>query len=151
MRAAVLSALGGPLTIEDIPTPAPQAGEVLVRVAACGVCHTDLHVIKGEVSFPMPCVLGHEISGTIAGVGPGVQGLTEGTAVVCAFIMPCGTCRFCVQGRDDLCETFFALNRLKGTLYDGETRLARTDGTPLWMYSMAGLAEYAVAPSSDVF
>ena len=65
--------------------------------------------------------------------------------------MPCGTCRFCVQGRDDLCETFFALNRLKGTLYDGETRLARADGTPLWMYSMGGLADYAVVPATDVF
>ena len=71
--------------------------------------------------------------------------------MVAAFIMPCGTCRFCAQGRDDLCETFFALNRLKGTLYDGETRLARQDGSPLWMYSMAGLAEYAVVPATDVF
>jgi S-(hydroxymethyl)glutathione dehydrogenase/alcohol dehydrogenase len=71
--------------------------------------------------------------------------------VACAFIMPCGTCRFCVQGRDDLCEPFFAMNRLKGTLYDGETRLARMDGTPLWMYSMGGLADYAVVPATDVF
>jgi succinate semialdehyde reductase (NADPH) len=91
---------------------------VLVKVAACGVCHTDLHVIKGEVAFPMPCVLGHEISGTVAELGPGVAGPPPGTPVVCAFIMPCGTCRYCAQGRDDLCETFFAMNRLKGTLYD---------------------------------
>jgi succinate semialdehyde reductase (NADPH) len=155
MRAAVLDAAGGRLHLETIPVPSPRAGEVLVKVAACGVCHTDLHVIKGEVAFPMPCVLGHEISGTVAAFGPGpdtgVPGIAEGDLVVCAFIMPCGTCRFCAQGRDDLCATFFSMNRLKGTLYDGQTRLARPDGTPLWMYSMAGLAEYAVVPATDVF
>jgi S-(hydroxymethyl)glutathione dehydrogenase/alcohol dehydrogenase len=151
MRAAVLDAPNQPLHVEDVPVPSPRTGEVLIKVTACGVCHTDLHVIKGEVAFPMPCVLGHEISGTVAALGPGVQGPPVGSPVVCAFIMPCGTCRFCVQGRDDLCETFFAMNRLKGTLYDGETRLARPDGSPLWMYSMAGLAEYAVVPATDVF
>src|SRR5215204_3138440 len=151
MRAAVLHAAGGSMTIEQVPVPKPRAGEVLVKVAACGVCHTDLHVIKGEVAFPMPCVLGHEISGTVEALGPNVQGPQPGTRVVAAFIMPCGACRFCAQGRDDLCETFFALNRLKGTLYDGETRLARGDGSPLWMYSMAGLAEYAVVPATDAF
>jgi S-(hydroxymethyl)glutathione dehydrogenase/alcohol dehydrogenase len=151
MRAAVLDAAHQQLHLEEVPVPTPRAGEVLVKVGSCGVCHTDLHVIKGEVAFPTPCVLGHEISGTVAEAGPGVQGLTEGTRVACAFIMPCGTCRYCVQGRDDLCETFFGMNRLKGTLYDGETRLARVDGTPLWMYSMGGLADYAVVPATDVF
>jgi S-(hydroxymethyl)glutathione dehydrogenase/alcohol dehydrogenase len=151
MRAAVLDAANARLHLEDVPVPTPRAGEILVKVASCGVCHTDLHVLKGEVAFPTPCVLGHEISGTVAALGPGVQGPAEDTRVVCAFIMPCGVCRYCVQGRDDLCETFFGMNRLKGTLYDGETRLARADGTPLWMYSMAGLADYAVVPATDVF
>jgi len=125
MRAAVLSEVHAPLVIEDIPAPRPHAGEVLIRVAACGVCHTDLHVIKGEVKFPTPAVLGHEISGTVAAVGTdtapgGGPRLTEGMPVVCSFIMPCGTCAWCAQGRDDLCETFFAMNRLRGTLYDGK-------------------------------
>lgn len=151
MRAAVLDAANQSLHLEDIPVPTPRTGEVLVKVGSCGVCHTDLHVIKGEVAFPFPCVLGHEIAGTVAALGPGVQGPPEGTPVACAFVMPCGTCRYCVQGRDDLCETFFGMNRLKGTLYDGETRLARSDGTPLWMYSMGGLADYAVVPATDVF
>jgi len=151
MRAAILENIGAPLRIEDIPVPEPQAGEILVRVSACGVCHTDLHVIKGEVAFPMPAVLGHEISGTVAALGAGVTAPAAGTRVVCAFIMPCGACRHCVRGRDDLCEPFFALNRLKGTLYDGTSRLRRHDGSPLAMYSMAGLAEYAVVPASDVF
>ena len=70
MRAAVLEKAGGDLRVEDVPVPTPRTGEVLIKVGACGVCHTDLHVIKGEVAFPMPCVLGHEISGTVAGPGP---------------------------------------------------------------------------------
>ena len=69
MLAAVLPGVGQPLAIERIPVPQPRRGEVLVRVAACGVCHTDLHVLKGEVAFPVPAVLGHEISGTVAAPG----------------------------------------------------------------------------------
>ena len=118
VKAAVLSEINGPLVIEDLPHPAPRAGEVLVQVTACGVCHTDLHVVKGEVKFPLPAVLGHEISGVVAEIGPGVDGVKTGDRVVCTFIMPCGSCYYCVRGRDDLCETFFAMNRLKGTLYD---------------------------------
>jgi S-(hydroxymethyl)glutathione dehydrogenase/alcohol dehydrogenase len=139
------------MVIEEVPTPVAKQGEALIRVTACGVCHTDLHVAKGEVAFPMPCVLGHEISGVIAAVGPEVSGFGIGAHVVCSFIMPCGYCEHCVQGRDDLCDTFFRLNRLRGTLYDGQTRLHRANGAPLSMYSMGGLAEYAVVPATDVF
>src|SRR5579863_1383085 len=151
MRAVVLEAAGEPLRVEELPRPAPLAGEVLVAVRGCGVCHTDLHVIKGEVAFPTPCVLGHEISGIVEEVGSGVAGIAAGDRVACAFIMPCGDCRHCLGGRDDLCERFFAMNRLRGTLYDGTSRLARADGSPIAMYSMAGLAEYAVVPATDVF
>src|ERR1043166_4145726 len=151
MKDAVLDSAPGGIRIEEIPVPEPRAGEVLVRVKACGVCHTDLHVMKAEVAFPTPAVLGHEISGTIEALGPGVNGPAVGTAVASAFIMPCGFCRFCGVGRDDLCENFFALNRLKGALYDGTSRLRRSNGSPIAMYSMAGLAEYAVVPATDVF
>jgi S-(hydroxymethyl)glutathione dehydrogenase/alcohol dehydrogenase len=151
MAAAVLETAPGSLRVEEIPLPEPKAGEVLVRVSGCGVCHTDLHVIKAEVAFPMPAVLGHEISGTVAALGPGVTEPAPDTPVVSAFIMPCGVCRACGIGRDDLCDRFFAMNRLKGTLYDGTSRLRRANGSPLAMYSMAGLAEYAVVPATDVF
>jgi succinate semialdehyde reductase (NADPH) len=151
MAAAVLERAPGGLRIEEIPVPEPLTGEVLVKVRACGVCHTDLHVMKAEVAFPTPAVMGHEISGTIAALGPGVKGPPVGTRVASAFIMPCTFCPACGAGRDDLCDSFFAMNRLKGTLYDGTTRLRRKDGTPIAMYSMAGLAEYAVVPASDVF
>jgi S-(hydroxymethyl)glutathione dehydrogenase/alcohol dehydrogenase len=151
MNAVILNEAPGRLHVERIPVPEPRDGEVLVKVNACGVCHTDLHVIKAEVAFPTPCVLGHEISGTVEALGPGVSGPPPGTNVVSAFIMPCGRCRLCAIGRDDLCDNFFAMNRLKGTLYDGTSRLRRSDGSTLWMYSMAGLAEYAVVPATDVF
>jgi S-(hydroxymethyl)glutathione dehydrogenase/alcohol dehydrogenase len=151
MKAAVLDAANAGLRIEEIPMPVPGPGEVLVKVAACGVCHTDLHVMKAEVAFPTPAVMGHEISGTVSALGPGVAGPALGTPVVSAFIMPCGFCAACGAGRDDLCDSFFAMNRLKGTLYDGTSRLRRPDGTPIAMYSMAGLAEYAVVPATDVF
>jgi succinate semialdehyde reductase (NADPH) len=151
MKAAILEKAHEPMRIEEIPIPEPRAGEVLVKVTACGVCHTDLHVMKAEVAFPLPAVMGHEISGTVAALGPGVAGPAIGTPVVSAFIMPCGFCAACGAGRDDLCDSFFAMNRLKGTLYDGTTRLRRKNGSPIAMYSMAGLAEYSVVPATDVF
>ena len=73
MKAVVLNAIGAPMAVEEIPTPEPRAGEVMIRVEACGVCHTDLHVIKAEVRFPTPCVLGHEVSGTVVAHGPGLS------------------------------------------------------------------------------
>jgi S-(hydroxymethyl)glutathione dehydrogenase/alcohol dehydrogenase len=151
MRAAVLEAPGRPLRIEELAEPAPGPGEVLVSTTACGVCHTDLHVMKGEVAFPTPAVLGHEVSGTVSAVGPGVESVEVGDRVVASFIMPCGWCRHCVRGAEDLCETFFNFNRLRGTLYDGRTRYRRADGTPVAMYSMGGLAERCVVPATDVF
>jgi succinate semialdehyde reductase (NADPH) len=151
VKAVILEQVGGPLQVEEVPKPSPRQGEVLVKVAACGVCHTDLHVMKGEVGFPLPAVLGHEISGVVEAVASDVAHVQPGDRVVGSFVMPCGWCRHCVRGRDDLCETFFALNRLQGVLYDGETRLFRTNGAPLAMYSMSGLAEYCVVPATAAF
>jgi S-(hydroxymethyl)glutathione dehydrogenase/alcohol dehydrogenase len=151
LRCAILNEIGMPLIVEDLQMPKPKFGEVLVKVEACGVCHTDLHVMKGEVKFPTPAVLGHEISGVIESIGDGVQSLKRGDPVVCPFIIPCGECYHCVRGRDDLCEKFYNYNRLQGKLYDGETRLFRENGSPVWMYSMGGLAEYAVVPRTAVF
>lgn len=151
MKAAIFEGNGPHLVIEDIPVPVPRRGEVLLRVSACGVCHTDLHVLESEVAFPTPAVLGHEVSGVVEQIGEGVRSVEVGDEVVCSFIMPCGDCRHCVRGMEDLCEKFFAYNRLGGTLYDGTSRLSRADGTPLAMYSMGGLAEYCVVPASDVF
>ncbi len=151
MKAAVFVGANQPLRIEQIAMPKPREGEALIKVTACGVCHTDLHVLTGEVNFPTPAVLGHEISGHVVELGPGVKKARMGQPVVSSFIIPCGTCQYCSVGRDDMCEKFFSFNRLKGQMYDGETRLYRENGDPIWMYSMGGLAEYAVVPETDVF
>lgn len=150
MRAAVVRSPGAPFTVEELRRPEPGPGEVLLRIAACGVCHTDLHVQDGSVAFRFPATLGHEVSGTVEEVGAGVEHVGVGDRVVGAFIMPCGRCPMCTAEREELCETFFAHNRLRGTLYDGNTRLFDAQGEPVWMYSMAGLAEYAVLPELAV-
>ena len=150
MRAAVVREVSGPFVIEELRDPVPAAGEILVRVAACGVCHSDLHTLQGKLAFPFPCVLGHEISGTVVGLGDGVSGVREGDRVVAAFIMPCGRCRNCRGGREELCEPFLAQNRLRGTLYDGRTRLFDPDGNAIAMYSMGGLSELSVMPELAV-
>ena len=151
MRAAVLQEVSGPLVVEHLVDPSPGPNEVLIEVKACGVCHTDLHVMKGEVGFPTPCVLGHEVAGVIRASGLGAEHFAVGDKVVGCFIMPCGTCRHCIRGFEDLCETFFDFNRLRGVLYDGQTRLKRPDGSPVWMYSMGGLAEQCVIPATAVY
>ncbi|CAL1141060.1 unnamed protein product [Cladocopium goreaui] len=143
------------MKVESIQKPSPKKGEVLVKVRACGVCHTDLHCIKKHLPFPSPAVFGHEISGTVVEHGDGVNTsrLPLGGRVACTFIMPCGSCFHCKRGEEDTCAPFFALNRLKGQLYDGSTRLydAETGTEPIAMYSFAGLAEYAVVPETAAF
>lgn len=151
MRAAVVADDRARLEVISIPTPMPGPDEVLLEVTACGVCHTDLHVLRGEVAFPRPAVLGHEVSGRIVAIGDGstaIGDLAIGDPVVGAFLMPCGGCPQCLRGRDDLCIEFFRRNRLEGTLFDGRSRLRMPDGSFLAMYSMAGLAEYCVVPAS---
>ena len=152
MRAAVLRDTAKGLEVETLRTPRPKSGEVLIKVAACGLCHSDLHVIGGAIAFPLPAVLGHEVTGTIVEVGPGNEhtGLAVGQNVAGGFLMPCGQCDACAAGRDELCGPFFDLNRLKGVLYDGTTRLATPEGESVAMYSMGGLAEYAVVPATSV-
>jgi succinate semialdehyde reductase (NADPH) len=147
VRAAVVREKSGPFVIEELIDPHPGPGEILVEVAAAGACHTDLHIHDGSVAFPLPCVLGHEISGVVAEVGAGVEHLAVGQRVVGAFIMPCGHCAECDRGRSELCVNFFAHNRLNGTLYDGRTRLFDASGQPVWMYSMGGMSERAVMPA----
>jgi S-(hydroxymethyl)glutathione dehydrogenase/alcohol dehydrogenase len=151
VKAAVIPGVKQPLRTEELRHPEPQASELRIRIAACGVCHSDLHVAKGDLKFPLPCVPGHEISGTVDALGPGVSGFTPGQRVVSSFIMPCGTCAACRRGHDNLCETYFSLNRVKGVLYDGTSRLYRQDGTPLAMQMMGGMAQFAVVPVTDVF
>jgi len=155
MKASVLET-GGKLELQTLKIPVPKAGEMLMRVKACGVCHTDLHVIKSEIPFPVPAVMGHEVSGEVVSLGPGASQADQsrfspGTKVAAAFIMPCLDCGFCHKGKEEMCEKFFSYNRGAGQLYDGFTRLFRAeDDAPVAMYSMGGLAEFCVVPTSAV-
>ncbi|KAM7275671.1 hypothetical protein ACFE04_017537 [Oxalis oulophora] len=156
MRGAVFWEPNKPLTIEHFHLPRPKTNELLIKTKACGICHSDLHVIKGEIPFATPCVIGHEITGEVVEHGPLthhniINRYPVGSQVVGAFIMPCGNCFYCSKGHDDLCQDFFAFNRAQGTLYDGQTRLFLRDaGKPVYMYSMGGMAEYCVIPANGL-
>ncbi|MDT7894971.1 MAG: zinc-binding dehydrogenase [Desulfurococcales archaeon] len=122
-----------------------------MRVRSAGVCHTDLHIIRGDIPFPTPAVLGHEVAGIVEEVGEGVTDLRPGDRVVGTFIIPCGRCFYCRVGREDLCENFYRYNRLQGLYYDGDTRLRDKMGNKIYMYSMASHAELSVIPETAVF
>lgn len=108
MRAAIVHTFGQPLVIEDVPTPTPGPGEVLVKVAATGVCHTDLHAARGDwpVKPRLPFIPGHEGAGFVAAVGAGVTEVREGDAVGVPWLhSACGHCSYCLTGWETLCET----------------------------------------------
>lgn len=127
MKAAIFRGAHQPLELEEVPTPAPERGEVLVKVAACGVCHTDLHFIDhGVPTFKKPpLILGHEISGTVAGLGASADGWKEGDRVLLPAVYGCGRCRMCRLGRENVCENLVFF----GSSVDG------------------GYAEYVLAPA----
>ena len=130
IRAAVLRTMGAarpyaesrPLSIEEVELDPPGAGEVLVRIAAAGLCHSDLSVINGDRPRPMPMALGHEAAGIVEALGPEVDDLAVGDHVVMVFMPSCGHCLPCAEGRPALCEPGAAANG-KGTLLSGGLRL----------------------------
>lgn len=150
-RAAVLDAMGAtspyhesqPLKIEALELDPPGPGEVLVRVKAAGLCHSDLSVINGDRPRPMPMALGHEAAGVVEELGAGVTDLARGDHVVCVFVPSCGHCGPCAEGRPALCEPGAAANGA-GSLLSGARRLRRADGTPVHHHlGVSGFAEWA--------
>jgi alcohol dehydrogenase len=132
-----------PLRIETLDLDPPKMGEVLIRIRAVGLCHSDLSVINGSRPRPMPMALGHEAAGEVVEVGDGVTDLRPGDHVVCAFVPSCGHCLPCQEGRPALCEPGAAANSA-GTLLSGERRLHK-DGTDIHHHlGVSGFAEYAV-------
>lgn len=147
MRAAVLYDVGQPLTVEEVELDPPRQGEVLVRIAATGVCHSDLHYITGDLVMPLPVVLGHEAAGVVEAVGPGVTSVRPGDHVVVLFAPSCGRCRYCDSGRPHLCEMRY---RVRGKMPDGTSRL-RSRGRELHHFTcVSSWAERAVVPESGV-
>jgi propanol-preferring alcohol dehydrogenase len=131
MRAAVFYGPNMPLRVEDVPEPEVGAGEILVKVAACGLCHTDLHYIDHGVATVKqpPLILGHEATGVVALAGPGVSNVKEGDRVLLPAILTCGQCAACRSGRENICQRM----KMFGNDVDG------------------AYAEYVKAPAKDVF
>jgi S-(hydroxymethyl)glutathione dehydrogenase / alcohol dehydrogenase len=146
MRAAVLEEFGEPLEVQEVELAEPKAGEVLVRLEACGVCHTDLYTASGaDPSGYSPTVLGHEGAGVVESVGPDVGLLAPGDHVVTLFSPQCGECIHCVDERTNLCLAIREQQN-KGFLPDGSTRLSREgDGIRHFM-GCSTFAEYTVMP-----
>ena len=99
VRGIIAGAKGATVKLQDILVPDPGPGEALIRVKACGVCHTDLHYREGAINDDFPFLLGHEASGTVESVGDGVSNVAPGDFVIIAWRSPCGTCRSCLRGR----------------------------------------------------
>lgn len=151
IRAAVLETMGAPapyaqsrpLQIREVELDPPGPGEVLVRIHAAGLCHSDLSVISGDRPRPLPMVLGHESAGEIIECGAGVTDLVPGDRVVMVFMPSCGCCMPCAEGRPALCEPGAASNGA-GTLLSGERRL-HLNGQPVNHHvGVSGFADYAV-------
>jgi len=126
MKAAVLYEPGQPLRVEEVQLSPPQAGEVLVRIGAAGVCHSDYHVMRGDMAAELPAVLGHEGAGTVEAVGPGVSSVAPGDRAVLLWRTSCGHCEYCSVGRPALCLVGTSMRR-SGLMADGTTRLRRDD------------------------
>ena len=147
MQAAVLWEAGQPVDVREVELAPPRSGEVLVKVAASGVCATDLHVVDGDLPEPFPLVLGHEAAGVVVETGSDVAVPAVGDHVVLSLVPPCGRCPACRGGRPVLCEWAAEMGSA-GVLTDGTSRLS-TDGTTLHHFnSVSSLAQYAVVPAA---
>lgn len=148
-RAAVLFEVGRALEVLEVEVAPPRAGEVLLRMAAAGVCHTDRHVMTGHVAAPLPAVLGHEGAGVVVEVGAGVTSVRPGDHVIPLWRLSCGACEYCSDGRPALCGEGMRV-RTTGCLLDGTTRFT-LDGAPLKHFcGVSSFAEYAVIPERGV-
>lgn len=147
MQAAVLRSLHAPLSVERVQLDEPGEREVLVQIAASGVCHSDVGRIDGVIPSPLPMVMGHEGAGVVRAVGPGVRGVEVGDHVVLNLSPYCGSCARCGGGEFSACERIFE-SRAAGTLMDGTSRMRIGDETIHHQSAVSSFAEYTVVPES---
>jgi S-(hydroxymethyl)glutathione dehydrogenase / alcohol dehydrogenase len=143
MKAAVCYEFGKPLVVEEVTLDPPKTGEVKVRMAATAICHSDIHTIRGELAFKLPCVAGHESSGYVEEIGPGVVTVKKGDHVIISLLASCGRCYSCVHAQPENCEYNWPLLT--------ESRLHNRQGKPLvHVTRTATFAEYAIVDQSQV-
>jgi S-(hydroxymethyl)glutathione dehydrogenase/alcohol dehydrogenase len=149
VKAAVLFESNKPMPIVELDQSEPKTGEVRVKMSAAGICASDHHVMTGDNPTPMPIVLGHEGSGIVDAVGPGVMSVKKGDRCVLSFVANCGYCRSCRSGLSNLCDT----NRETGTRqYDGTFRIHTSDGTEVHQFAKLGVfAESIVIPEQACY
>ena len=140
MKAAILYQARQPLRIEELEMPEVGGDDVLIKVASCGVCHTDLKVAEGRNRFTPPTVLGHEVAGTVEQIGPHCKEFRVGDRVIIGMRYKCGRCRYCLRARDNLCERRPAPPALK-----------KPDGTAVTRWNVGGFAEYVAVPEYMLF
>jgi S-(hydroxymethyl)glutathione dehydrogenase/alcohol dehydrogenase len=145
IRAALITEPQQPIRVETLELAPPRAGEVLVQIKACGVCHSDYHLVTGATTHPLPVVPGHEGAGIVEAVGDGVTHIKPGDHVILNWAPNCGRCFYCLHGRPNLCDTFVG-PIWDGVMLDGTPRLS-WNGQPVYHFSaLAAFAEYAVVP-----
>jgi NDMA-dependent alcohol dehydrogenase len=145
IQAAVFYEPGRPFVVETLDLEPPRAGEVLIKVAAAGVCHSDWHLMTGATKHATPVVPGHEGAGVVEAVGPGVSRVKPGEHVALSWAPSCGECFYCLDDRPSLCETYVG-PIWDGVMMDGTPRLSK-DGRPVYHFSaLACFAEYCVVP-----
>lgn len=149
MKAAVLAGPNQPFSVQEVELDPPQVGEVLVKIVASGVCHSDLHVVTGDLSREFPVVLGHEGSGIVQEVGEGVTTCKVGDHVILTYLPACGRCRWCHTGQPNMCDLGALLRT--GRMLDGTARLHSTEGQDISNFLFVSTwAQYTVTPEASV-
>ena len=144
MQAAILTEAHTPFKIETVDVEAPKAGEVLVKMAASGVCHSDWHIVAGKAAFPSPMILGHEGAGVVETVGEGVTRMRPGDHVTLSWKACCGECFYCQNDAPSICDTH-AAEVNAGVQTDGTSRIS-WNGEPVYILGGLGVfAEYVIA------
>lgn len=147
-KAVICREINQPVVVEDILVEPPRHGEVMIRLAACGICHSDLSATNGTIPFPPPVILGHEGAGVVTAIGAGVTDYAIGDHVVSSFVSMCGKCRYCQTGRPQLCDQ---AAKAATTLPDGTLRTRDLAGNALSIFSGCGvMAEYATLHVDNV-
>lgn len=150
IRAAVIREANKPYSIEELELDAPKQGEVLIKYAYTGYCHSDLHVQLGEIPIAMPMVAGHECSGIVQEIGPGVTRVQKGDHVVGTWMVPCGVCQACRRGMGNICSGSFQYF-LAGKMLDGTSRLKDTKGKEVLHGNfVSGFSDHSVVPEGGV-